>query len=144
VNITHYYRSVRARGDSLSVLNDPPLRYNHLSGPEALELAFHSKALRAICESYTKAVDTFGVTVASLLRHRLADLCAAKSPYDLPIGKPRVLETDPTKMIIDLCGGFSVIFCANHPKNPQTERGVIDWQKVTRIKILDIAHENEH
>jgi len=109
-----------------------------------LELAFHSKALRAKCESEAQAVYIFGSAVASALRHRLADLSAAKSPNDLPVGKPRPLPSDPTRMIIDVCDGFSVMFCANHPKNPETETGLVDWQKVNRIKILDIAHENEH
>jgi hypothetical protein len=145
VNIAHNYRSVRARSHSLSVLHGPlRRRYNHLLRPEALELAFHSKALRAICESEAQAVDTFGAAVASALRHRLADLSAAKSTNDLPVGKPRELQSDPTRMIIELCDGFSVMFCANHPKNPQTESGLIDWPKVNRIKILDIAHENQH
>lgn len=143
--MTHDYRSVRARTQSLSVLNESwPHLDTYSSRTETVELAFHSKALRSICESDTKAVDTFGVTVASLLRHRLADLCAAKSPYDLPIGKPRALETDPTRMMINLCDGYSLTFCANHPKNPQTESGLIDWQKVNRIKVLDIVHENNH
>ena len=116
---------------------------NFSSRSEALELAFHSKTLRAVCESDKQAVDIYGVAVASTLRHRLADLCAAKSPIDLPIGKPRTLGPDPTRMRVDLCEGYSIIFCANHPKNPQTESGLIDWQKVNRIKILDIAYEND-
>jgi hypothetical protein len=109
-----------------------------------VEVAFHSKALRAICESEAEAAGLFGEDVASMLRHRLADLCAAKSPYDLPIGRPRAVESDPPTMVIDLCNGYSVSFCANHPKNPKTEGDLVDWQKVRRIKILKVARQNDH
>ena len=145
VNITHDHRFVRTRTMSLSVLHGPWRQLDtHSSKHEAVEVAFHSKALRSLCESETQAVDAFGAAVASVLRHRLADLSAAKSPYDIPIGNPRIIESNPLTMVIDLCDGYDISFCANHPKNPMTENGNVDWQKVRRIKILDVALQNDH
>jgi hypothetical protein len=141
VNIAHNYCLVRARSRSLSVLHD---LYNQLLRPEALELAFHSKALRAICESEVQAIETLGEAIAATLRHRLADLSAAKSPNDLPVGRPRALRSDPTKMCVDLCDGYVVTFCANHSKNPKTPSDRRTWENVSRIRILEIARKNDH
>jgi hypothetical protein len=146
LNIAHDHCSVRVRTPSYFVFHvswDPHLKTD-LSRNDALELAFHSKPLRTICESETEATHEFGEAVAAVLRHRLADLCAAKSPNDLPVGRPRALTSDPTKIGLDLCDGYVVTFCANHPNNPQTPRGLPDWEKVSRIKILEIARENDH
>ncbi len=146
MNLVHYHCSVRACTPTHSVLHASPDLHlsNNVTRHGTLELAFHSKPLRAICESESEATHEFGEAVADVLRHRLADLCAAKSPNDLPVGRPRALRKDPTKMCLALCDGYIVTFCANHPKNPQMESGLIDWQKVSRIKILEIAHENDH
>jgi len=145
MNLVHYHCSVRASTPTHSVLQaSPNLHLINLSGHETLELAFHSKPLRAICESETEATHEFGEAVADVLRHRLADLCAAKSPNDLPVGRPRALRSDATKMCLDLCDGYIVTFCANHPNNPHLSSGLPDWEKVSRIKILDIARENDH
>jgi hypothetical protein len=144
MNLVHYHRSVRVSAPIHFVLqasSDLHLN-NDLSRHEALELAFHSKPLRTICESETEATHEFGEAVAAVLRHRLADLCAAKSPNDLPVGRPRALTSDPTKMCLDLCDRYVMTFCANHPNNPQTSSGLPDWEKVSRIKILEIAREN--
>jgi hypothetical protein len=139
-----YYCSVRACTPTHFVLHASlTLHLNSHVRHNTLELAFYSKALRAICESETHAADIFGAAVTSALRHRLADLCAAKSPHDIPIGNPRVLGSDLTRMMVDLCDGFILTFCPNHPKNPQTESGLIDWQRVSRIKVLDIVHKND-
>jgi hypothetical protein len=146
MNLVHYHRSVRACAPIHSVLQalrDLHLN-NGLSRHETLELAFHSKPLRTICESETEATHEFGEAVAAVLRHRLADLSAAKSPSDVPVGRPRALTSDPTKMCLDLCDGYVVTFCSNHPKNPKTPSGLPDWEKVSRIKILEIAHKNDH
>jgi hypothetical protein len=106
-----------------------------------LELAFESKELRDICESEAESKRVLGDDVAEMLRHRLADLDAATSPKDLLAGRPRLAE-DGQSMIIDLCEGHRIVFTANHPDNPTTPGGDLDWTKVRRIRILRI--ESEH
>jgi proteic killer suppression protein len=106
----------------------------------ALDLAFDSKLLRTICENEEEAFHELGRSVGEVLKHRLADLRAAISVNDLLVGRPRILDGDTHNlhMVIDLCDGYQVIFRANHPNNPVGENGKIDWQKVSRIKILRI------
>ena len=55
-----------------------------------MEIAFNTKSLRAICESEAKAKRELGPSVAGILKHRLADLQAAKSANDLVAGQPRM------------------------------------------------------
>jgi toxin HigB-1 len=111
--------------------------------PNTLELAFDSKRLRTICESESQANVELGGTAAQILRHRLADLRAASSPRDLVAGRPRVLNAaDRECMILDLDNGRRLVFTANHPDNPVTDTSHLDWERVTRIKILEI--ENDH
>lgn len=77
--------------------------------------------------------------MAEILKRRLADLRAATSIEDLLAGQPRELDgSDGQHMVIDLRDGYRIIFCANHPKNPITENGDLDWAKVSRVKILQI------
>jgi len=106
-----------------------------------LELAFDSKALRTICESEGQAKLELGVTVAESLKHRLADLVAATSTNDLLAGRPRVCANG-RDMVLDLCNGHVIVFTANHVNNPMTETNIVDWARVTRIKILRI--ESDH
>ncbi len=110
-----------------------------------MELAFDSKPLRTICESEAYAKRKFGVKVANDLKHRLADLRAAKSTKDLLAGGPRLLDGSTDQhMVVDLGDGYRLIFCANHPNNPMAESGKVDWLKVSRIKILEIESDYDY
>ena len=106
-----------------------------------MELAFESKELRDACENDSEARRQFGSAVAEMLRHRLADLDAATSPKDLLAGQPRA-GTDPETMVIDLCEGHRLVFTANHPNNPTTPTGELDWAMVRRARILRIEREH--
>jgi proteic killer suppression protein len=104
-----------------------------------LELAFDSESLRTICESEAYAKRELGSKIAEILKHRLADLCAATSIKDLVAGNPRILDgTDNQQMVVDLSDSHRIVFCANHPNKPEAETGKLDWLKVSRIKILGI------
>lgn len=106
----------------------------------ALDLAFDTISLRSICERDDVAIGELGPAVAETLKHRLSDLRAATSVYDLIVGHPRILENaeNPQLMAIDICNDYRIIFCANHQRNPAETNGNIDWQKVSRVKILRI------
>jgi hypothetical protein len=108
-----------------------------------LELAFESRPLRTICESALQAKLELGTAIAEILQHRLADLRAATTIRDIVAGRPRLLDgTDSKQMAVDLCEGQRIVFCANHPNNPMTETGNLDWTRVSRIRILRI--ETDH
>lgn len=108
-----------------------------------MELAFVSKSLRAICENEIQAEHKYGPAVAEILKHRLADLCAATSIDDIVVGRPRVLDGAEKHMIIDLCDGYKIVFCANHPNNPAQTTDQSYWSNVCRIKILRIEGDND-
>jgi toxin HigB-1 len=105
-----------------------------------LVLAFDSMSLRAVCEDAAQANTELGPAVAEALRHRLADLRAATSPADLIAGSPRVLHVGAYEyMSVNLTEGFRMVFAPNHVKNPRDAANGIDWTKVSRIKIIEIA-----
>lgn len=101
----------------------------------ALELAFATKPLREVCESQDKATQKFGARTAAVLRDRLADLRAAASVEDLPLGKPRKAKSG---YIIDLSVDVQIVIAPNHVNLPVLPSRTIDWSRVTRIKILGI------
>jgi hypothetical protein len=108
----------------------------------ALELAFETKNLRTICEDEEKADVELGADLAQALRHRLADLVSATIIKDLPAGRPRPDSTGQLK-IIDLDASHRLIVKANHYENPMTESNQVDWDLVSRIKILRIEGDHE-
>jgi len=100
-----------------------------------VELAFETKWLREICESEAMARRTLGTHVAKALKRRLADLRAAPSVRDLPLGKP---NPPSGTYLFDLANGFSLHVSANHVKNPTHKSGDLNWAKITHVKILEI------
>jgi hypothetical protein len=106
-----------------------------------LELAFDSLLLRATCENEAQARAELGEAVAEILKHRLADMRAARSTKDLLAGKPRV-EAEGRHMIIDVGDTHRIVFKANHVNCPMTNSNEVDWARVNRIKILRIESDN--
>ena len=76
------------------------------------------------------------------MKNRLADLRAATYVADLPAGRPQPLDgPDRGSLADELTDGHRVVLAANHRKNPITESGDIDWQRVSRVKILRIEND---
>src|SRR5262249_13278463 len=106
-----------------------------------LELSFRTRDLRALCEDDTQALARLGTSAADALRHRIEDLRAATSVCDLIVGSPRM---DPALAngsiyVIDLADGWTLRFQANHARLALTKEGMVDWRRVSRIQIMDIA-----
>jgi hypothetical protein len=101
-----------------------------------LEISFETRKLREVCENEAEGDRHLGSAVAKTLRSRLADCEAASSVADLIAGHPRDLG-DAT-MSVELEGGGSLIFAANHPEVPDTEGGQVNWAKVHSIRVLKI------
>jgi len=102
-----------------------------------VQLAFETQQLRTICESSAEAITEFGQEVAYLLMARLADLDSAVSMRDVLVGQPRTCDSGDLE--IELTGGYRMVCRANHPSNPITDSGMIDWDRVSRIRIVDIS-----
>jgi hypothetical protein len=107
---------------------------------EVMDIAFHSKALRDICESEEMLKTKFGEAVGEAIARRLADLRAAETIRDLVVGAPReVLSGKRAMLCIDLAGESSLLLRANHLKPPRNASGAISWAEVTRLKIMSIG-----
>jgi len=88
------------------------------------------------------AKECLGATVAEQLFGRLADIEAATSVYDLPLGNPHAVGDDEESYALVIGDTALIIFAANHNQNPRDSDGHIDWNLVSRIRILHIGkHE---
>ncbi len=108
-----------------------------------MEIAFDARSLRTLCENRALAETELGTEVATMLRHRLADMRAARSAKDLIVGSPRELDgVHVPRMAISLSSGQQIVIAPNHQKNPRTETGTLDWSKVRRVRVLDIGEDH--
>jgi len=106
-----------------------------------LEIAFHSKELRALCEDEALAKRDLSPEVLEALKHRLADLRAAANGGDILVGRPRLVGgVGGERMAVDLPGKWQLVFAPNHRKNPTTASNTCNWPKVTRVKIMQIEN----
>jgi toxin HigB-1 len=109
-----------------------------------LQLSFQTRDVRAICEEDTRAQQRLGAAAADALRHRLEDLHAASTVFDVLVGNLRLeaAAIDGSVYLLDLEDGWVLRFRANHAKLPLTGDGVVDWVRVSRIQIMDISRMN--
>jgi hypothetical protein len=105
---------------------------------DILQLAFETKHLRTLCESSADAIRELGQDVARHLMQRIADLDSAVTINDVLLGQPRA--SDSGNLVIELVRGYRLQCRANHPNNPITATGAIDWNRVSRIKIVGITN----
>jgi hypothetical protein len=108
---------------------------------DTVQIAFQTLALRKFCENEEEAQAEFGLECAGLLKHRLADMESASSPFDLLAGKP-VMDSKTGEISIELSSGYTVVIKPNHPKCPKGAGDEIDWAKVSRVKIVSIERKN--
>lgn len=107
-----------------------------------LEISFLNKELRDICQARTLAEAHLGNACADVLRRRLADLFAADTYVDLPLGKPRLTYIEGVEcLILNLCEGFYLQFTAGHLQPPRKANGQVDWERVYRVKLMCIGRE---
>ena len=105
-----------------------------------MKLAFASKELREACLSEPAALRAFGNVVGPLVIRRIADLDAAASILDLPVGDPRQVSGYDDRYQIDVGGDHRMIVSANHGRNPK-RAGRTDWARVGRIKVEEVSEK---
>lgn len=109
-----------------------------------VQLAFATKTLRQLCESQRSAERRFGVRVAEMLQHRLADIAAAKNATDLVAGGPNTVSADPHEhLVLSLSPHYQLVMSANHNSVRTLPDGSVDWSAVARVQILrieEVAH----
>jgi hypothetical protein len=109
-----------------------------------MELAFETVGLRRVCESGTEARRSLPKETVEELQDRLADLRAAMSVSDLVAGEPLLDARVPGRIRFRLDGGYELVCVGNHPKPPLTDDGLVDFNRVRRIRVVVIAQESEH
>lgn len=97
-----------------------------------MEIAFHTKEIRAICEDIAIARKTYGTSMANSLTKRIADLQSANFISELLVGNPTFC--DNYHMTIDIAGGYKFLIKKNHVRK-QT-----DWNTTSRVQILEIKY----
>lgn len=89
-----------------------------------------------ICENEYIAIEDLG---SNKLQDRLADLVAATSVRELIVGNPSESEYESLPAYkVDIDAKHVLYFTPNHLKTPCLQDGQVDWDKVSRIKILAI------
>lgn len=107
-------------------------------------LAFRTQTLRAVCEDDGKAVRRLGSAAAAVLRERLADLRAAMTIADLPVGRPMIGPHPGDVLTFVLAEGVRMVWKANQPKTRNlADDGSVDWTLTTRIQLLDFEGVDE-
>lgn len=102
-------------------------------------IAFETQRLRQICEDDNVARRELGVEATRVLLLRLADIRAATSICDLPVGRPIVQGNSSELLEFDLGQNLVMVWTVNHVKWPVNETGKVDWSSVTRIRLLRIG-----
>jgi len=104
-----------------------------------LHLSFGSPSLRNICESKGAAIRTLGESAALQLRIRISDIVAAETVDDLPL--PSIKQDG----YLDVSLGTShyIRLQQGHSRAPITDAGVVDWSKVTRLKVTYIGTDHD-
>ncbi len=104
-----------------------------------MEVAFSSKELRQICESYSAAKKLLGEVVADKLCARLSDIEACRNYSDMVLGEPYFITINNIEVwVVSISGSISLIFEANHQSPPLDKNNQLMWEHVTRLKLMDI------
>ena len=103
-----------------------------------MQLAFATRRLRDLCEDEEAARRVYPAPVVEALEARLADLRAADSIFDLPVGDPVADGSSSIVITVDLCDGYELVFVSNHATPPRTPSRDIDIARVRRLKLIEI------
>ena len=108
-----------------------------------MELAFATRSLRIICESPVEKSQVLPTRVGHSLMRRLADLRAATSIRDVIAGQPTEMAGSQPQVTIDLGDGHWMVLIPNHVNNPRTHKGDVDWARVSRVQVVEIAEHHD-
>lgn len=106
-----------------------------------MQIHFHNRKLRKLCEDSREAVRRLGSNSAKKLQSRLSDIEAAANVKELPLlGNPHSLVGDRQgQFAISLAGGKRLVFKPSHNPVPKKDDGGINWTLVTSVTIVFIG-----
>ncbi|MDZ4198629.1 MAG: type II toxin-antitoxin system RelE/ParE family toxin [Kiritimatiellia bacterium] len=103
---------------------------------------FHTSKLQKQCSSKGEAIRKFGPERAKKLMQRLQELEAAENLADIArVPPPRCHELKEDRkgqLSVDLQHPYRLLFIPANDPVPQTAEGGLDWEKVTKIEIVEI------
>ena len=104
-----------------------------------MEIAFRTKALRNICENGDAMQSQYGAEGAQRIKQCLADLRAATSLGELPMGLPSAPLGDWTceaSIVVDK--KRRLVLRPNHNRMPVSQDDSVDWNSIERVLVLRI------
>lgn len=102
-------------------------------------MSFDSVEIRDYCEIQKNAVNSFGEDVAKKLRTRISEFSVALKFVDLP---PHFMNPfDNNSYRVALANEFFLYFSCGHAECPREADGKINWNEVSRIKLLTITNQ---
>ena len=108
-----------------------------------MEIAFVSRKMQKVCNSEKEMRAKLGPRNAKVLQQRLAQLKAAENLADMgsvPAARCHELSQDRKgQLAVDLVHPKRLMFEPDHAPIPRKEDGGLDWQKVTRVLVIEIA-----
>jgi proteic killer suppression protein len=109
-----------------------------------VEILYADAKIQRLCEEARYQQKQLGSDQAKRLRTRIAQLRAATQVLQLQLGRPHPLVGDLAgQFSVDLVHPTRLLFePADHPP-PSHPHGGIDWQQVSRIRILAIEDTHD-
>ena len=106
-----------------------------------MEISYKSKKLEKQLTVPKKLNKTYGIR-AKKINQRIKDLSGVETLADMrkiPASRCHELSGDMKGCLaVDVSGNYRLIFEPCHNPLPEKEDGGLDWQQVTRIKIIDV------
>ncbi len=108
-----------------------------------MEIRFASQKLQRLCNNQSKLRGEFGPVCAKKIQRRLDELNAAGCLEDmrhLPQARCHELIADRQgQLAVDVEHPKRLIFLPDHDPRPERSDGGLDWARVLRITVLEIA-----
>lgn len=107
-----------------------------------LDVAFKTAKMMKLCNGNKSLQKKYGINGAKLIRRRLDELKAARVLSDIAqLPGPRCHELTGDKkgsLSVDVEHPYRLIFIPDNDPIPRKKDGGLDWDKVTKIKILGV------
>jgi len=101
-------------------------------------IAFGSTKIRDLCENPSAADAYLGPDTAEAFRARLADVRAAVTVEDLPVGNPTTGGEAGRELRISIGRDTRLVLKANHRRLPLREDGRVDWARVSYVQVIGV------
>ena len=107
-----------------------------------MNVTYISKKLQKLCNSEDELRSQYGDRMAAKIMSRLADLDGAESLMVMRLlpGRCHELTGDRAgELAVDLVHPNRLVFRPDHDPVPRNESGMLLWDKVTKIVIVEIV-----